>query len=203
MFIYNFGKIVEIAQSSDDVLIWVAFISAASAIASATIVGYVNYRTGKNLEQQRFENNNRIETQKIEHTNQLERQRIEISDRQTKQQAYSQLSGRKSLVLQTNISYLGALIRSELCNSSTTLSTSFDRLKGIDLLEIELKLKGSVDYQLGLQARQRSEDLELQTAKSEDSFWETIGHIQVVFPHTSELEAFVEQLHEIKKRLRI
>jgi hypothetical protein len=53
MIISNFGVMIQTAQPSD-ILIWVAVISASSAIASAVLVGYVNYHASKNLEEKKF-----------------------------------------------------------------------------------------------------------------------------------------------------
>jgi hypothetical protein len=92
MVISNFGIMVQAAQASN-ILIWVAFISAASAITSAVLVGYVNYHAGKKLEQQRFENNDLIERQRNQKAIELENERVKYAEYQRRQEIYAKLMG--------------------------------------------------------------------------------------------------------------
>jgi len=209
---------IESGQQSN-ILIWVAVISALSAIASALAVGIVNYRGGKELERYRFNNIEVIEKQKIQHMNELEKQKNDFKDKlernkiinidcQRKQQVYSQLMGRKSMILQSYASYYGEFIRSEYLDYRSRITAisriDHERIRRMmpDQANIEfnkivnIERENSLEFKSSEKADHMSRDLRQQIGKGNERLWMTIGLIQVIFSNTEDLKKLIKQIIE-------
>ena len=112
----------------------------------------------------------------------LEKLKLKNNESQRREQIYSQLSGRKSLTLQLYKSYFEAFIWSNYYYS----------------LE---KLDGSNQPNLLLE-KKRSDGLALEKAKNNQSLFETIGLIQILFPNTNELNELIKPLLDIDERFK-
>jgi hypothetical protein len=112
----------------------------------------------------------------------LSRQIVE-SSKQKKQQAYSELMGRKAVMAQFYVSRFEALIYS-------------------DYHEALWKLAGSPKESLDLQEAQRwmhkSEDLALEIAKSNQALFETIGRVRTSFQNNTELHNLTDRIYRLK-----
>jgi hypothetical protein len=192
---------IQTAQPSD-ILIWVAAISAASAITSAVLVGYVNYHTNKKLEQQRFENNNQLEKQRIEHVNQLEKQKIEYTEYQRRQQTYSQLMGRQRAKMQFYAGHFNAQINANYYD----LLSIIDAISRIDydhvLTVSEINASfihervNSNFYKEQQIERERIADYMLLSAGNSKQFFTTIGLIKVLFSNTQEMRDLIKEIEK-------
>lgn len=202
MVISNFGLMIQTAQPSD-ILIWVAVISAASAIASAVLVGFFNYYESKKLEQQRFENNDNLESKNREHAVILENLKIEQATRQRMQQAYSELMGHKYMILQVNASYFSELVRSGFLTNCSLISaisqvdcSHIAEIAKTDIKKAENEMnqtindidQDSTEFKISREADTRSRELLLKLGESYERLWATIGLIQVLFSGTPDLE---------------
>jgi hypothetical protein len=111
------------------------------------------------------------------------RTQLEASEKQKKQQAHSELLGRKAIMTQLYVSRFEALIYS-------------------DYHEARWKLVGSPKDSIDLQEAQRwmhkSEDLVLEISKSNQSLFETLGLIRTSFRQTSELDSRLDHLYNFK-----
>lgn len=208
-----FGTSLHFGQTSD-VIIWVAFISAASAIASAALVGYVNYQLGRKLEQQRFKNNDLLEKQRIEHALQLEKQRIENADHQRQQLAFSRLMGQKFKIIQSYRSHFEEFIQSEYFNYLSKVNS----IRYIDYTEI-LKMnqedvsrefnklanqyrEQSIEFKTSETSDRRSRELSLLVGESSERLWMTMGLVQVLFSNKQELKDLIKKIQETEKEFQ-
>src|SRR5882724_4787984 len=98
---------------------------------------------------------------------------IQLTDRQKRQQAYSELMGEKAVLSQYLVSHFEAYIHS-------------------DYHEARWKLAGaptdSLDLQEAKRWMQRSEDLVVEVAKTKKSLFETLGLIRSYFPLSDRLK---------------
>jgi hypothetical protein len=111
------------------------------------------------------------------------RKQLKATDEQRRQQAYSQLLGRKAVMSQLYVSRFEALIYS-------------------DYHEARWKLSGAPKDSLDLQEAQRwmhkSEDLALEVSKSNQALFETLGLIRSCFRRTQELDSLTDRLYHFK-----
>ena len=205
MVVSNFGLMIESAQSSN-VLIWVAIISASSAIISAVLVGYVNYRSGKKIEQQRYDNNDLIEKQRIEHVNQLEAQKIEHLDYQNKIKVFSQLMG----LQHTRVQVYGAFFSAVINGNYYDLLSIINAISQIDYDHIRTSQAGNAESEINkifVQERTNSmfyiqqknerenvSNLMILNGKANERFWTIIGLIKVRFSKTPELDRLIKSV---------
>jgi hypothetical protein len=112
----------------------------------------------------------------------IEKSKFKDNESQRREQVYSQLNGRKSLTSQLYKSYFEAFIQSEYYNY-------LGMLPGPGQTNPEKK-----SY--------LSEDLALEKAKSNQSLFETIGLIQILFPSTNELDELIKPLLDIDKKFK-
>lgn len=108
---------------------------------------------------------------------------LRISDHQKRQQVFSELMGRKFLTTQLYVSRFEALIYS-------------------DSHEAKWRRAGSPNDSIDLQETQRwmhkSEDLALDIAKNNQSLFETIGLIRILFPKTPKLDELIDRVYHFK-----
>lgn len=111
------------------------------------------------------------------------RSQLRVSDHQKRQQVFSQLMGRKFVTSQLYFSRFEAQIYS-------------------DYHEAKWKQAGhpkdSIDLGESQRWRNKSEDLALEIAKSNQSLFETIGFIRILFPKASKLDQFIDRLYHFK-----
>lgn len=188
MVVSNFTLMIQTAQPSD-ILVWVAFISAASAIASAVLVGYINYHTTKKLEQQRFRN-----------TDQLENQKIKNIEYQRKQQTYSELKGRQRARMQVYAAYFSAQINANyydllsIVNAISRIDYSLDQtLSEINAAYIHERAN-SIFYKEQQIERERVANYMLLSADASEQFFSTLGLIKVLFLDTQQLRDLIKQI---------
>lgn len=128
------------------------------AVLSAVLTGYVSYQYGLNTQ-------------------------IKVNNTQKRQQAYSELMGRKAVLKQLYVSRFEALIFS-------------------DYHEARWRMSGKPKESLHLQEAQRwmhkSEDFALDVAKSNQSLFETLGLIRAVFPSSTKQNDLIEKLYHFK-----
>jgi hypothetical protein len=197
--ISNFGLMIQTAQPSD-VLIWVAVISAASAIASAVLVGFVNYRAGKKLEQLRSTNTQELENQRIEYDNHLRKQEIEYTSYQKKQQTYSKLMGRQHARMQIYAAYLSAQINANYYDllSIVNAISRIDYKGGLTTTEInEIYIHervNSIFYNEQQRERGRVANYMVLSSEKSEQFFATLGLIKVLFSNTQELRDLIKQI---------
>ena len=105
---------------------------------------------------------------------------LRISDHQKRQQVFSELMGRKFLTTQLYVSRFEALIYS-------------------DYHEAKYRQSG---YPNDLQECQRwmhkSEDLALDIAKNNQSLFETMGLIRILFPKTAKIYELIDRIYQFK-----
>ena len=111
------------------------------------------------------------------------RTQLEATERQKRQQAYSEVLGRKAVMSQLYVSRFEAWIYS-------------------DYHEARWKLAGAPKDSIDLQEAQRwmhkSEDLALEIAKNNQSLFETLGLIRTSFRRTPTLDSLTEKLYRFK-----
>lgn len=113
----------------------------------------------------------------------IQKLNIKNNENEQKRQAYSQLMGKKILLLQSYISYYIAFIQSQQADSYCTLETLCGKEEGnISQDDINQYIRDSVSCQEAMKMKTKYENLQLEIAKNECSLWETIGRIQVLFP---------------------
>ena len=76
----------------------------------------------------------------------------------------------------------------------TTLESLLHFLDGKNPIEIKDIRARSIEVTDGLRAKIRSEDLQLQIAKSDERFWVTISQIEISFSHLPDL---IKHINEI------
>lgn len=192
MVFSNFGVVVQATQASN-VLVWVAIISASSAIISASLVGYINYR---------------LEKQRIEHVNQLEKQKVAYTEYQKQLQTYSQLMGRQHTRAQVYGAYFSALIDGnyyDLLSMIKAISNiDFDliRTHGEENIDSEIdraftqERVNSKFYKEQQNERQTVAKLMLISGKTNERFWTTIGLIRILFSNMQNLDDMIEQIEK-------
>lgn len=111
------------------------------------------------------------------------RSQLRVSDHQKRQQVFSQLTGRKFVTSQLYVSRFEAQIYS-------------------DYHEAKWKQVGHPKDSIDLEEAQRwmhkSEDLALEIAKSNQSLFETIGLIRILFPKSPKLDELIGHLYHFK-----
>jgi hypothetical protein len=124
------------------------------------------------------------------------------------QQTYSELMGRKYMILQYNASYFSEIIRSGfLINNSLIFATSnvdypqIAEMAKTDLKKAEREMgkiindmnEASMEYKIAREADNRSRELQLKLGEGYERFWVTIGLVQILFPE-SELKTIVDPI---------
>lgn len=108
---------------------------------------------------------------------------IQISNYQKQQKAYSQLMGLKFLITQFYVSRFEALIFYDYHEA---------------LWKLENYQKQSLQFQEAQRWMHRSEALVFDIAKNNQTLFETIGSIRIVFNDTPELEALTQRIYRFK-----
>jgi len=133
-------------------------VTSVCTLLSTILVGYLSYRWGLNSQ-------------------------IEISNRQKRQQVFSQLMGRKFITTQLYVSRFEAYIFAEYHERRWKLGGA---------------QKDSLDLQETFRWMHKSEDLGLEIARNNQSLFETIGLIRTLFPDTQKLNELVSRIYHFK-----
>jgi hypothetical protein len=175
----NFGIMIQTAQP----LMGVAIISAASAITSAVLVGYVNYHASKKLEEKKFAN-----------TEKLEKLRIKDTEYQRRQQAYSELMGSSRAKMQIYAAYFSAQINANYYDllSIVYAIARVDYDSAHTISEINAKFicerANSIFYKEQQIERERVANYMLLVAEKSKDYFSTLGLIKVLFSKKQDLK---------------
>ena len=133
----------------------------------------------------------------------IEKSKIKNADDQRRQQAYSQLTGRKENLLQHYVSYYTNFIAFE---------------KGIELNKFALSIQNVAlaenakkEFEKGLDVlreatsghKTMTDDLALSRAKASQDLWDTIGLIKVLFSAADDLNAIITDIKNLIKKFEI
>jgi hypothetical protein len=108
---------------------------------------------------------------------------LKLTGKQKRQQAYSELMGRKLVRAQLYLSRFEAFIKSDYFEAKWHL---------------EGEPKDSINYQESIRWMHKSEELVLEIAKNNQSLFETLGLIRSYFPGSKELHELTRRIYHFK-----
>lgn len=139
----------------------------------------------------------------------IEKLKIKNTDIQRRQQAYSELMGRKHMILQYNASYFSELIRSGFltnCSLITAISQVDYRhiaeIMTTDITKAEKEMsktindinEASKEFEIAREADKRSRELQLKLGEGYERLWVTIGLIKLLFSDALELGTYIDPI---------
>ena len=132
----------------------------------------------------------------------IQKLNIKNNENEQRRQAYSKLTGKKILLLQSYISYYIAFIQSQRADSYCTLETLCGKEEGnIGQDDINQYIRDSVSCQEAMKMKTKYENLQLEIAKNECTLWETIGQIQFLFPDAViEIDELIRKIKSVDEK---